>query len=117
MGIMEGRDKQHLQNKYRELYFPLLITNWQVWPLAQVRFVQSFPTQSSLITLDTARQLSFHAPSLSRTLPIDMRCILDTLSLHSQLKVRFPLQPLHPHSSPYTVLAERTRTCTYQRLL
>ncbi|KAI0085617.1 hypothetical protein BDY19DRAFT_430348 [Irpex rosettiformis] len=36
MGIMEGRDKKHVQDKFRELYIPLLKTNWQVWPVAQL---------------------------------------------------------------------------------
>ena len=36
MGIMEGRDGRHIQEKFRDLYKPLIITNWQVWPLVQV---------------------------------------------------------------------------------
>lgn len=36
MGIMEGRDTAHIQRKYSDMYKPALITNWQVWPLAQV---------------------------------------------------------------------------------
>ncbi|KAI0803069.1 hypothetical protein BC629DRAFT_92946 [Irpex lacteus] len=36
MGIMEGRDKQHIKKKYSELYGPLLVANWKVWPLAQL---------------------------------------------------------------------------------
>ncbi|KAI0728622.1 hypothetical protein C8Q72DRAFT_833562 [Fomitopsis betulina] len=36
MGIMEGRDAAHIQRKYSDMYKPALITNWQVWPLAQV---------------------------------------------------------------------------------
>lgn len=36
MGIMEGRDKRHIQEKFQDLYKPLLITNWQVWPTVQV---------------------------------------------------------------------------------
>lgn len=35
MGVMEGRDKNHIREKYNDLYLPLLITNWQVWPVAQ----------------------------------------------------------------------------------
>ena len=37
MGIMEGRDRDHIRGKFRDLYWPALVTNWQVWPLAQVR--------------------------------------------------------------------------------
>jgi len=36
MGIMEGRDRAHINKKYSDLYKPALITNWQVWPLAQL---------------------------------------------------------------------------------
>ncbi|KAJ3526130.1 hypothetical protein NM688_g8298 [Phlebia brevispora] len=36
MGIMEGRDKRHIQEKYQDLFRPLIAANWQVWPLAQL---------------------------------------------------------------------------------
>lgn len=36
MGIMEGRDAAHIRRKYSDMFRPALITNWQVWPLAQV---------------------------------------------------------------------------------
>lgn len=36
MGIMEGRNKLHIQEKYRDLYKPLILANWQVWPVAQL---------------------------------------------------------------------------------
>ncbi|KAI0690678.1 hypothetical protein BC835DRAFT_1434334 [Cytidiella melzeri] len=36
MGIMEGRDRQHIKGKFNDLYAPLLAANWQVWPLAQL---------------------------------------------------------------------------------
>jgi len=36
MGIMEGRDRKHIYKKYSDLYRPALITNWRVWPLAQL---------------------------------------------------------------------------------
>ncbi|KAH9835771.1 uncharacterized protein C8Q71DRAFT_869934 [Rhodofomes roseus] len=35
MGIMEGRDASHIRRKYADMFAPALITNWQVWPLAQ----------------------------------------------------------------------------------
>ncbi|KZV77614.1 hypothetical protein PENSPDRAFT_679158 [Peniophora sp. CONT] len=35
MGIMEGRDRSHIAEKFRQLYWPALKTNWQVWPAAQ----------------------------------------------------------------------------------
>ena len=36
MGIMEGRDPQHIRGKFKDLYGEAIIANWQVWPLAQV---------------------------------------------------------------------------------
>ena len=36
MGIMEGRDRRHIQEKFSDLYAPLIKANWQIWPLAQV---------------------------------------------------------------------------------
>ncbi|KAH8100538.1 hypothetical protein BXZ70DRAFT_1008036 [Cristinia sonorae] len=36
MGIMEGRDANHIKGKFRDLYIPLISANWQVWPLAQL---------------------------------------------------------------------------------
>lgn len=35
MGIMEGRDRVHVVAKFRDLYKPAIIANWEVWPLAQ----------------------------------------------------------------------------------
>jgi len=36
MGIMEGRDASHISKKYKDIYAPAIIANWQVWPLAQL---------------------------------------------------------------------------------
>ncbi|KAI0336049.1 hypothetical protein GY45DRAFT_1402533 [Cubamyces sp. BRFM 1775] len=36
MGVMEGRDPKHIGERYKDLYKPALIANWQVWPLAQL---------------------------------------------------------------------------------
>jgi len=36
MGIMEGRDGKHIKQKYSDIFFPALMANWQVWPLAQL---------------------------------------------------------------------------------
>ncbi|KAI5835444.1 hypothetical protein EV122DRAFT_260158 [Schizophyllum commune] len=36
MSIMEGCTPAQIREKFSDLYKPLLITNWQVWPLAQV---------------------------------------------------------------------------------
>jgi len=36
MGLMEGRDAQHIRGKFKDLYGKAIIANWQVWPLAQL---------------------------------------------------------------------------------
>ncbi|KAI0768511.1 hypothetical protein BD413DRAFT_126857 [Trametes elegans] len=36
MGVMEGRSAKHIEQRYKDLYKPALIANWQVWPLAQL---------------------------------------------------------------------------------
>lgn len=36
MGLMEGRDAQHIHGKFKDLYRQAIIANWQVWPLAQL---------------------------------------------------------------------------------
>ncbi|KAI0662604.1 hypothetical protein C8Q70DRAFT_959874 [Cubamyces menziesii] len=36
MGAMEGRSPKHIEERYKDLYKPALIANWQVWPLAQL---------------------------------------------------------------------------------
>ncbi|TDL28748.1 hypothetical protein BD410DRAFT_760321 [Rickenella mellea] len=35
MGVMEGRDARHIQQKYIDLFEPAIRANWKVWPLAQ----------------------------------------------------------------------------------
>ncbi|OCH96583.1 hypothetical protein OBBRIDRAFT_717993 [Obba rivulosa] len=35
MGVMEGRDLPHIRAKFKDMYTPALIANWQVWPLVQ----------------------------------------------------------------------------------
>ncbi|EMD41716.1 hypothetical protein CERSUDRAFT_90289 [Gelatoporia subvermispora B] len=35
MGMMEGRDAPHIRGKFKDMYTPALITNWQVWPVVQ----------------------------------------------------------------------------------
>ncbi|EJF66498.1 hypothetical protein BD309DRAFT_894874 [Dichomitus squalens] len=36
MGLMEGRDAKHIQRRYRDMYKPALLANWEVWPVAQL---------------------------------------------------------------------------------
>jgi protein Mpv17 len=43
MGFMERRSLDQIKEKFTDLYKPALVTNWQVWPIAQVRFVTTKP--------------------------------------------------------------------------
>jgi len=36
MGFMEGRSDEQIAQKYRDMFVPALLTNWKVWPLAQL---------------------------------------------------------------------------------
>ncbi|KAF8832573.1 hypothetical protein HHX47_DHR1001978 [Lentinula edodes] len=36
MGVMERRTMPQIKQKFFDLYTPALITNWQVWPIAQL---------------------------------------------------------------------------------
>ena len=36
MGLMEGRDLKHVQQRFSDMYRSALLANWRVWPLAQV---------------------------------------------------------------------------------
>ncbi|KAH7104751.1 hypothetical protein BKA62DRAFT_477504 [Auriculariales sp. MPI-PUGE-AT-0066] len=35
MGVMEGRSREEIMTKYRDLYMPALFMNWKVWPAVQ----------------------------------------------------------------------------------
>ncbi|EJD55313.1 hypothetical protein AURDEDRAFT_78349 [Auricularia subglabra TFB-10046 SS5] len=35
MGLMEGRSSGEISQKYRDLFWPVLFTNWKVWPAVQ----------------------------------------------------------------------------------
>jgi len=36
MGFLEGRSPDQIREKFRDLFKPALLTNWKVWPLAQL---------------------------------------------------------------------------------
>ena len=42
MGIMEGRDPQHIRARFEDIYQPALLANWKIWPAAQVRCFARF---------------------------------------------------------------------------
>lgn len=35
MSVLEGLEWEEIKERYRRLYFPLLIVNWQIWPFVQ----------------------------------------------------------------------------------
>ncbi|KAJ7107651.1 hypothetical protein C8R43DRAFT_905614 [Mycena crocata] len=36
MGVLEGRSRKQIAQKYRDLFMPTMVTNWSIWPLLQV---------------------------------------------------------------------------------
>ena len=36
MAVMEGRDLEHIRGRFKDIYQPVLLANWKVWPAAQV---------------------------------------------------------------------------------
>jgi len=36
MGLMEGRSNEQIASKYSDIFMPALLTNWKVWPIAQL---------------------------------------------------------------------------------
>ena len=36
MGVMEGRRPDEIQQKFSDLFVPLIFVNWKVWPIVQV---------------------------------------------------------------------------------
>jgi len=35
MGVMEGRDSEHIRARFEDIYRPALLANWKIWPAAQ----------------------------------------------------------------------------------
>jgi hypothetical protein len=88
MAVMEGRDVQHIRARFNDIYQQALLTNWKVWPTAQVRFSSSCFHISAWLTRDViAHQFPLHAPTVSRPIPANVRRFLDTLPVPSQLSV------------------------------
>ncbi|KAG5639307.1 hypothetical protein H0H81_004509 [Sphagnurus paluster] len=36
MGVLERRSPAQIKEKFSDLYIPALVTNWKVWPVAQL---------------------------------------------------------------------------------
>ncbi|KAJ2920413.1 hypothetical protein MD484_g65, partial [Candolleomyces efflorescens] len=41
MGMMEGRTRSQIKQKYKDLFGDAILANWKVWPLAQVSVITS----------------------------------------------------------------------------
>jgi hypothetical protein len=87
MGLMERRSIDQIKGKFIDLYKPALVTNWQVWPIAQVRLIIT-PCTSCLTVPYVARQLPLYALAISGAIPICLRRILDSLSIVIKRDVR-----------------------------
>ena len=83
---MEGRDAEQIKEKYHDLFKPALLTNWKIWPLAQVSYWQHLLYAHSE-RLKIAYKFPLHALALSCSIPISMRGILDALLVHNKCKV------------------------------
>lgn len=112
MGVMEGRDGRHIIKKFKDLFAPLLVINWQVWPVAQVSLLAT-PCWSANETVPTilAHQFPFHASSLPGPVSVHLRCLLDSLSVNRKLKVGaiFVLSPLPPSYHVLSLLQRGTK--------
>lgn len=84
MGLMEGRDVQHIGGKFKDLYGQAIVANWRVWPLAQVCILKA---SSVLANRCTADQLPFHAIGIPSSIPKHMWGILDIVPLITEFYV------------------------------
>lgn len=87
MGIMEGRSKDEIKAKYRDLFWPAIQANWKVWPAIQVslRYVGLWRCGTDL---SSVRELQVHSAGVPRAIPIHLRMFLDPVSLTFELIVR-----------------------------
>ena len=93
MGMMEGRDSRHIAQRYRDLYKPALLANWQVWPLAQVSYAFEMVSLTSL-TCVLVDKLPLYALAVSCSIPVHVRRFLDLVPFLAECEVRIipPLQ-------------------------
>lgn len=77
---MEGRTHDQIRDKYTDMYTTALLTNWKVWPLAQVRFRTSRHVKFDIAIVD---KFPIYAFTVQNTISVCMWCLLDALPLHS----------------------------------
>ena len=89
MGVMEGRDPEHIRARFKDIYQPALLANWKIWPAAQVRCLARFVLRLwALSNRDTiVHQFSFHASAVSCPIPTNVWRFLDPLPISSHLCV------------------------------
>ena len=68
---MEGRSRYHIKEKYQDLFRPLVVANWQVWPMAQVSIAESSPRVSMLTT---SQLINFRFMPLPYRVPFQSTC-------------------------------------------
>jgi len=70
IGIMEGRTKHQIRDKYADMYTTALLTNWKIWPLAQVHFSGI----SSGLNLTSPQLINFRFMPLPYRIPFQSAC-------------------------------------------
>lgn len=90
MSVMEGRNIDHIEEKFKNVYWSTLVANWKVWPALQVRFflvVQGPACVSTKKTCSPADQLSVHAFAISSTVQHDLWHCMEWLPFVGELQV------------------------------
>ena len=72
MGVMEGRSAQQIKGKYTDLYGTALLTNWKIWPAAQVSNL--FQLTSSDALNRVAQLVNFRYMPLPYRVPFQSAC-------------------------------------------
>jgi hypothetical protein len=87
MGVMEGRDSEHIRARFEDIYRPALLANWKIWPAAQVRQIYGFSpyfgiwlTQVVLVRCGAiVCEFLVYALALPRTISTDLWHVLDAV--------------------------------------
>lgn len=97
MGVMEGRSRGEIAQKYQDLLLPALYTNWKVWPGIQARALYS--SRCSMLSEALVQFINFKFIPLQFRVPFQSTCgCFWTLYLSL-------LNASYVHLNPSTVLA------------
>lgn len=88
MGVMEGRDAKHIRARFEDIYRPVLLANWKIWPAAQVRLLSYNASCFGLADRwcgcgRIVYQFPVYALTLPRSVSTNMRRVLDALLVSS----------------------------------